>query len=195
MVKNLKKIILLGVVVSLCILVLSSSASAVEYKAVIEQNTQEIRSQETTNEIKPLSEKLTDLLPPIKQDLRLFQILLILKFLRTLFSMTKSFGTPVKLLILKFILNRLLNRHPLLNFLSAILKTTGRVLVLILISVLKVIRFPFKLISRSITLLISLLRLMIFSSLIRIINKDFSLLNFLRNLIDRPSSQFLGFTN
>jgi hypothetical protein len=144
----MKKIILLGVVISACIILMASAASAVEYRAVIEQNTKEIISQETTNDIKTVSEKLTDLIPAMNithRDTRLITILILLLIMTALFSKNKF-----------------------IRLIFSMMRTIVRISGLILIQILKIIRFPFKLISKPITLLIRLIRLIILLPNIRI---------------------------
>jgi hypothetical protein len=144
----MKKIILLGVFTSIIIILMASSASAVEYRTVIEQNTKEIISQETTNDIKTVSEKLTDLIPAMNityRDTRLITILILLLIMTALFSKNKF-----------------------IRLIFSMMRTIVRISGLILIQILKIIRFPFKLISKPITLLIRLIRLIILLPNIRI---------------------------
>ena len=154
----MKKIIMLGVFTSICIILMSSSASTIEYKTVIEQNTKEILSQETTNNIKTVSDKLTDLIPTMKISLQLIKVLLMLKFIKLIFSVTKNSGMLVKILLLKLLIKVLFNHN------TSMIERVGRIFGVILINILKIIRFPFKLISKSITLLVNLIRLIILSS-------------------------------
>jgi hypothetical protein len=171
MVKKMKKIILLGVFISICILLMASSASAVEYRAVIEQNTKEIISQKTTNAINTVSEKLTDLIPAMKITHCNNLVLLILKFIRLIFSVMRTFfGIPVSflILVLLLIMTAPFNLIKIIRLIFSMLGTIVRISGLILIQILKIIRFPFKLISKSITLLIHLIRLIILLPLIRI---------------------------
>jgi hypothetical protein len=171
MVKKMKKIIMLGVFISICILLMASSASAVEYRAVIEQNTKEIISQETTNDINTFSEKLTKLIPTMKITHSHTLVLLILKFIRLIFSTMRTFfGIPVTilLLILLQIITAPFNLIKIIRLIIFMMRTIVRISGLILIQILKIIRFPFKLISKSITLLINFIRLIILLPIIRI---------------------------
>jgi hypothetical protein len=131
----MKKIILLGAFISTCIVLMASSASAVEYRAVIEHNTNEIISEigngkinnipekwistfqkmninfknlKTTNDIKILSEKLTELKSTINNTPQPTCIRLILSIIISLiFSIIGTiFGIlfgPILTLIIKII--------------------------------------------------------------------------------------------
>jgi len=171
MVKKMKKIILLGVFISICIILMTSSASAVEYRAVIEQNMKEIISQETTNDINTVSVKLTKLKPTMKITHRDTLVLLILKFIRLIFSTMRTFfGIPVTILLLMLLLiiRTPFNLIKIIRLIIFMMRTIVRISGLILIQILKIIRFPFKLISKSITLLIKLIRLIILLPILRI---------------------------
>lgn len=168
MVKNMKKIIVLGVFASICIILMSSSASAIEYKTIIQQNSKEIISQETTNEIKTVSEKLKDLIPTMDIGHRIALILLLLKCIKVILSQMKGLGIPIKILLLRLIIKAIFNRFTFIKLIRSMIRTTSVILGLILINILKIIRSPFKLISKSITLLIQLIRVIILSSIIRI---------------------------
>jgi len=166
----MRKVILLGVVASACIILLSSSASAVEYRTIVEQSTKQILSQETTKDIKTASEKLTDLLPTLKIGDRIAFVLLILKLLksiRVMLAVMRSYGIPVNIILLKLMTTYLRNQNIFIKLLVSMVRTVGRIFGVILINILKIIRLPFKFISKSITVLISLIRLLHLSILIR----------------------------
>jgi len=159
----MKKIILLGVVISACIILMASSASAVEYRTVIEQNTKERISQETTNDIKTASEKLTELIPTMKITHRHTLVRLIFKSIKLIFSVMKFIRIPATslILILLLIIIAPFSQFKFIRLIFSIIRTIVRISGLTLIQILKIIRFPFKLISKSITLLIHLIRLTI----------------------------------
>jgi hypothetical protein len=135
MVKEMKRMIVLGAFISISIILMVNSASAVEYRTIIENNTTEIISQiengkinnipegwisifqkmklnfkdlQATNDIKILSEKLTELKSTIKNTpqptcIRLllqFIFSLILAIIGTIFGIV--FG-PILVLIIKII--------------------------------------------------------------------------------------------
>lgn len=131
----MKRILLLGVFISISVILMVNSVSAVEYRTVIEYNTNEIISQiengkinnipeewipifqkmrlkfndlKTTNDIKILSEKLTDLKSTIKNTLQptcirlILQLIfsLILAIIGTIFGIL--FG-PILVIVIKLI--------------------------------------------------------------------------------------------
>ena len=128
----MKRIILLGAFISACIVLMVNSTSAVEYRTVIEHNTNEIISEiengninnisekwisifqkmklnlKTTNDIKILSEKFTELKSTINNTPQPTCIRLILQFIIALiFSIIGTilgilFG-PILVLIIKII--------------------------------------------------------------------------------------------
>jgi hypothetical protein len=152
---------------------MASSASAVEYRAVIDQNTKKILSQDTTNNINVVSEKLTKLIPIMKITHRLYPALLILKFIRLIFAVMRTFGIPGTIQILMLLINVRFNLNPFnltkfIRIIFPVIRTIGRISGLMLIQILKIIRFPFKLISKSIASLINFIRLIILLPIIRI---------------------------
>ena len=185
--KNMRKVILLGVVASACIIVLSSLASAVEYRTVVEQSNKQILSQETTKDMKTVSEKLTDLLPTLKIGDRIAFVLLILKLLksiRVILSVIRSYGIPVNIILLKLMITFLRNQNIFIKLLASLVRTVGRIFGVILINILKIIRLPFKFISKSITVLISLIRLLYLSAMLRRGINNFQI----KDILDRFSN-------
>jgi hypothetical protein len=162
--KKMKQIISLGAFISACIILMASSASAVEYRTVIEQNTK-IVSQEITNSFKTVLDKSTELIPTIKTFHGHILVLLMLKFIKLILSIMEANGININSIILKFIIRVLFNNH---IFIKLLPRTIGGIIGFILINIFKIIRFPFKLITKSVTLLIILLRLAVLSSLLHI---------------------------
>ena len=119
----MKKIILLEAITLIGIILVASSASAVEYRTAVENNTYKISSQEEA-----VSEKLADLIQNFKLSNR-----------------HRIISLMIKLLILKLLIS----------------KKFDRIGGIVLIQILKVIRFLFKSITIPITLLIHFIRLSI----------------------------------
>ena len=140
----MKKIILLGTIVLVCIILMSNSASAVEYRAVVENNTHKILSQETT-----ILEKLTKLIPTLKIKLWHPLILLII-----------SLTTFIPRLFVRVVCRILVLILTIIRFPVRLIKIVCSIFKLIL----KIVLFPSKLITKSATLLIILLKLVILSS-------------------------------
>ena len=165
MVKNMKKIIVLSVFISIGIILMSSLVSAVEYRTVIEQNKQ-IISQETN-----------DLIPTMKNFNGHNLALLVLRFIRLIFSVMRANGIPVTIILLRLILPILLNQHVIIRVILSMMRNIGRVFGVILVTILKIIRLPFRFISKSITLLIQLIRVIILSPILRIVWNHFPITN------------------
>jgi hypothetical protein len=96
--RKMKKIILLGTFVFAGIILMSNSASAVEYRTAIENNTHMIISQETT-----VLEKFTKLIPTLKITLRHPIIRLIIRLITFIPRMFVRIACRILILILKII--------------------------------------------------------------------------------------------
>ena len=153
MVKKMKKkIILLGAFMSTCIILMVSSASAVEYRAVVDHNTNEIISEIGNGKINTIAEKWISTFQKMKLNFNNLKttndINILLEKLTELKSTINNTPQPAYFhLILRFIMR-----------LISIIKTIFGIIGTILILILKIIRAPAILFVRLITVFIHLIR-------------------------------------
>ena len=153
----MKRLILLGVFISTCVILMVNSASAVEYRTVIEYNTNEIISEIENGKINNISEEWISIFQKMKlnfKDLKTTNDIKILsEKLTELKSTIKNTPQPTCIrLILRFIFSLIL----------AIIGTIfGIIFGPILVLIIKIITFPAILLAKIITFIINLITVLI----------------------------------
>ncbi|VVB61774.1 Uncharacterised protein [uncultured archaeon] len=153
----MKRIILLGVFISLSVILMINSASAVEYRTVIEYNTNEIISQIENGKINNMPEEWISIFQKMKLKFNnlktIYDIKILSEKLTELKSTIKNIPQPTCIrLILQFIFSLIL----------AIIGTIFGILFgPILVIVIKLITFPAILLAKIITFIINLITVLI----------------------------------